>query len=82
MQHETCSATNLRRSGGHLTQVKSSDAAYGLSGLLGTTFIEMMHDDDDEGQSYSEDLGINRRLFSGPKITGGGQARHRAKLRI
>lgn len=42
----------------------------------------MMHDDDDEGQSYSEDLGINRRLFSGPKITGGGQARHRAKLRI
>lgn len=52
--------------------------------LIGTTFIiEMMHDDDDdEGQSYSEDLGINRRLFSGPKITGGGQARHRAKLRI
>lgn len=25
--------------------------------------------DDDEGQSYSEDLGINRRLFSGPKTT-------------
>lgn len=38
--------------------------------------------DDDEGQSYSEDLGINRRLFSGPKTTDIGGVRHQAKLRI